>query len=167
MADKQPSGRGNRWHPKTTDEVIQDFWSFVDRSAEGCWEWQGQILSVNNYGRYRRKNPYGTERAHRIAWMIANGPIPKGMYVCHKCDNPPCVNPSHLFLGTQADNMQDMHLKGRGHAGESHANAKLSDEEVEIIRSNPLGVTQRELASKFGVSESLVSQIINNRKRVA
>ena len=93
---------------KTKDEIR--FWSKVDRSGD-CWEWMA----------YRLPKGYGTMRianrrkglAHRISWEIHFGPIPTGMHVLHKCDNPPCVNPDHLMLGTAADNIHDMVDKGR------------------------------------------------------
>ena len=84
------------------------FWEKVDKHAEGgCWVWTG-TRQVFGYGislRYRL--------AHRVSWEIANGPIPDGLWVLHRCDNPPCVNPAHLFLGTQTENMRDMTAKGR------------------------------------------------------
>ncbi len=86
------------------------FWQKVQK-GDGCWEWQGS----------RNKLGYGITslrgraiRAHRVSWEIVNGPIPDGLLVCHRCDNPACVRPDHLFLGTQIDNLRDMRTKGRG-----------------------------------------------------
>jgi hypothetical protein len=92
------------------DTEVGRFWSKVDKSGE-CWVWTAKALCENGYGRfYVGKKPL---RAHRYSWELANGPITDGLFVCHRCDNPPCVNPAHLFLGTHQDNMQDMVAKGR------------------------------------------------------
>jgi hypothetical protein len=102
-------------HPQYTPEQTARFWSRVDRSGD-CWLWTGA------------RHPFGYGMvvlgrrwyAHRLAWTLSNGPIPAGMCVLHRCDNPPCVNPTHLFLGTFRDNTADMHAKGRGIVGDQH-----------------------------------------------
>jgi hypothetical protein len=89
------------------------FWTRVDKSGE-CWVWTGAHLPTG-YGRLT-----GAKRgmyAHRFSWELHNGPIPDGLLVCHKCDNPPCVRPDHLFLGTNVDNIRDRDAKGRGNGG--------------------------------------------------
>lgn len=98
------------------------FWTKVEkRDVSACWPWKGSVMG-EGYGRYRQAY------THRLAWMLANGPIPAGLFVLHKCDNPPCCNPDHLFLGTQADNVRDRDAKGRHWvpSGERHPCAKLN-----------------------------------------
>lgn len=98
--------------------IVDRFWSYVDRSSsEGCWEWKGG-RGLRGYGKFWL-NPR-TLPAHRFSWELANGPIPDGLFVCHHCDNPPCVRPDHLFLGTPKDNQQDAIAKGRSVPLEQH-----------------------------------------------
>ena len=96
--------------------LIQRFWSKVDREPDdGCWVWTGTRGGSGAYGMVR--NEFGeVEFAHRVAWRMANGPIPGDLYVCHRCDYPPCVRPTHLFLGTALENTHDSIRKGRAHA---------------------------------------------------
>src|SRR5437899_2411616 len=108
----------------------------------GCWIWQGATNSMG-YGRLHWSGT--TVLAHRAAWFVANGPIPDHMCVCHRCDTPLCVRPSHLFLGTHSDNMKDSYAKGRHQPvrlyGTRHGMAKLTDPKVrEIRRLGALGV---------------------------
>ena len=141
-----------RWEPASVR-----FWKNVDRQEGGCWVWTAAKASTG-YGCFHDKRPY---RTHRYSWLIHNGPIPAGLLVLHKCDNRLCINPDHLFLGTHAENSQDMVNKGRSkgpnNAGEKHGESKLTDAAVREIRESPL--KGRELAAKFGVSESAVSMV--------
>ena len=103
-------------------------------------------------------------RAAYTAWI---GPIPDGQFVCHRCDNPPCINPKHLFLGTPHDNSADMAAKHRSANGEWKRTHKLTDDQVAEIRSRYAegGVTQRQLAEEFGVSQQLVGLLAQRRRR--
>ena len=105
-------------------------------------------------------------RAHRLAWEKANGPIPKGMLVCHTCDNRACVNTAHMFLGTHADNNADMASKMRSTIGSRNPSAKLNEAQVSSLRGELLapGVSQKELATKYGVSMSTISNIKNGKR---
>lgn len=150
------------------------FWARVAKDGpNGCWRWLG---SRNGDGRPTigagGKTGRGakTLRPHRVSWELVNGPIPDGLVVCHKCDNPPCTNPDHLFLGTQGDNMRDCFAKGRRgiypRAGENNGNAKLTWEEVREIRSLYVRgqISQTTIANRFNVPQTTISGIISGRK---
>lgn len=141
------------------------FWSkMVILGADDCWVWQ-RARDPKGYGRYGvgKKMCF----AHRHAYALTFGPIPEGLCCLHKCDNPPCCNPSHLFLGTQADNMRDMFAKNRHPPvqGERHPRAKLTDANVvEIRRLYATGLyIQQELADKYGVHCSIIGFIVNRK----
>lgn len=101
---------------------------------------------------------------HRLSWIFANGPIPAGMFVCHRCDNPPCINPEHLFLGTHADNLRDASRKGRMHPGERHGMHRLTERDVlETRRLLAEGVRGTVIAAKFGISKNTVYHVKKGR----
>ena len=146
--------------------VIDRFWEKVDRSGgpDACWEWQAS-KTKSGYGMFTPKHSHKTV-ASRFSWELANGPIPHGMHICHKCDNPSCVNPSHLFVGTPFDNQHDRIAKGRPNgaelrrgisqnAGETNPSSKLSWSQVMILR-DAFSAFVREWAEQYGVSGTTV-----------
>ena len=124
------------------------FWDYVDKSGS-CWEWTGSKCS-KGYGNAWINGSY--IGAHRASWEMTNGSIDKGFHVLHKCDNPACVNPDHLFSGTNADNVADKLKKGR-------QQSKLNADQVKVIKRNIGSVSQAKLAEWFGVDQSLISRI--------
>lgn len=131
---------------------MPEFW---DRVATGrpdeCWLWLGPTKG-NGYGSFRG------QYAHRFSWEIANGPIPKGMLIRHSCNNPPCVNPGHLSLGTKKTNAHDMVLARR------HPKNKLTPEQVvEIRRRVAAGESQRSVANDYPVGWTMIGEIIRGR----
>jgi hypothetical protein len=103
--------------------------------------------------------------AHRVAWAIHTGELPPSdLQVCHRCDNPPCVNPDHLFLGTRAENMADMVAKGRSARGERAWMSPLTEADVlEIVRLSDTDLSQREIGERFGITQSSVAQIVHGK----
>lgn len=116
----------------------------------------------NGYGMIKSNGVH--QRAHRVAWEIENGPIPDGLLVCHRCDNRPCCNTNHLFLGTHQDNFDDMVAKGRGHIGEKNGRARLTAASVRHIRTRlGLGFSQSGLAREYGVAPGTIHAIASGR----
>ena len=145
------------------------FWAKVDvRGENECWEWMA--CKAQGYGRIGLGGVgAGAENAHRLSWELHHGDIPDDLYVLHKCDNRGCVNPAHLFLGTQAENIADMVAKGR-HArvaqkGERNGRAMLTKDQVIEIRHRYAegGVTLRHLGEEFGVCPATASHIVQGR----
>lgn len=148
------------WNKQTLE---QRFNSRVLRGApDECWSWTGSALA-SGYGQIRVEGK--TTTAHRVAWALAHGAIPAGQVVCHKCDNPVCCNPAHLFLGTPKDNVQDMIQKGR--KAKSHAPhtrmRKLTDDAVRAIRKDtrPAHI----VAHEYGVDEGTVYNVRARRRK--
>lgn len=145
---------------------VERFEAKVDRSGE-CHVWTGAIVA-EGYGSFwcGEVNDAGhpiNVRAHRWAWEQAHGPIPAGMVVMHRCDNPPCVRLDHLRLGTLAENSADMAAKGRSLRGERAPGAKLGPEQVAAIRSLGGTRSQQSIADEFGISQKQVSNILAGR----
>jgi len=157
-------------------KVIDQFWAKVDiRGLNDCWLWQARTRSGYGYFQFSRETgrKIGSRNilAHRMSWVIEHGSIPDNMCICHRCDTPLCVNPTHLFLGTQRDNLFDMAHKGRANLrglrkgqpnGSNHPGAKLKEGDVLQIReayANKL-CSQSVLAQKYGVSQTNISSIV-------
>lgn len=138
--------------------TLQERFDLYAQKGEGCWRWLSYI-DPQGYGRlhYNRKPML----ANRLSYLLHFGEIPEGKMVCHKCDNPSCVNPDHLFLGSQSDNMADMYTKGRerkrGKKGTTHPQAKLTDDAVRAIRASKS--SDAELAKSHGVSRPTIHSI--------
>lgn len=152
--------------PQRHQTAAQRFWSKVNKSnSSGCWLWTASVQ--HHRGGYGKLKVQGvTKRAHRVAWELTNGPVPEGLFVLHNCpggDNPRCVNPAHLWVGTNDENMADMSRKGRvsDRRGEKHHRVKLTASQVREIlrRTKEGGETQKQLAAHFGVCRSTIGMI--------
>lgn len=150
--------------------VLTRYWAKVDQSGE-CWDWTG-FCDRDGYGMFWDGEVDGrgrpkSRRVTRYAYRTFVGPIPNGMLVCHRCDNPSCVRPAHLFLGTPAENSADMTAKGRS-ATATNRHAVLTPEQVEEIRAAYVqrakgkhgSVRQIDLARQYGVTQAQVSKIV-------
>lgn len=140
---------------------VERFEKFIERIPfSGCWLWTGKI-NDSGYGVWRQTPTQNYQRAHRLFYKLLIGAIPDGVFVCHRCDVPCCVNPAHLFLGSQKDNMADAAAKGRTAKGMMHGQSKLNSEDVLKIRSS--FETQEELALRFGVTRTTIGRIRNRK----
>ncbi len=147
---------------------LQRFWDKVSlTSKESCWIWTG-AKTRQGYGSFVvRSRPFETMLAHRVSWELHNGPIPGGMQVLHTCDNPPCINPAHLYLGNNDDNVADRMEKGRhvsvGVLGERNPQAKINRFDVLTIREEYTPERRKSLALRFGISEGHVVRIARGK----
>ena len=132
--------------------TLDEFWSHFAPTTGGCWEWTG-ARHTKGYGLVRWNGRM--QRVHRLVWNLTKGEVPPGLLVCHRCDNPPCGNPDHLFLATASQNLQDMAQKGRA----TYHRAKLTQAEVAAIRTAT--GTRPEIARTFGISTRHVYRIRN------
>lgn len=161
------------------DQIVTHFWTKVNKAGPvpqhrpdlgPCWVWTASCKE-NGYGQFyiNRRPVY----AHRFSYLIAHGVIPDGLRVLHRCDNPPCVRPSHLFVGTARDNMDDALAKGRIPMGERRAQARLADAQVAAIRAlvairgGVKRLEKRLIARAVGVSEHYLDDILSTRRRRA
>jgi len=145
-------------YPHKRRPLANKFWEKVDKKGPNdCWEWTGSKI-LAGYGKINVSGK--TVSAHRISWEMANDPIPKGMCVLHHCDNKACVNPAHLFLGTNADNSRDMTEKERQARGEANGESKLTEQDIHEIRVFlDAGYIQSEIAEGYGVGHVAIHYI--------
>lgn len=143
------------------------FWAKVDRrGADECWPWRG-ARDLEGYGRVEL-GAGRVGRAHRSAYQYAVGPLPTGLLALHRCDNPPCCNPAHLYAGTPADNMADRDARGRRRnpyvpaLGEHHPHSKLTEASVRAIRARYAagGVSYQRLATEYGVTNATIGCVV-------
>lgn len=135
---------------------VEKFLSKVVKS-NGCWFWTGAV-STHGYGNVWFNGAWTS--AHRLSWELRNGAVPDGLFVLHRCDVRNCVRPSHLFLGTQRDNLDDMTVKGRRIHGDTHPNSKLTSEDVIRLREmRTRGVRLKDIAKVFGVSRQTAGDV--------
>lgn len=157
-----------KWETASEEEkwkrVKQGFEKKVIKNHDNCWGWKGNTHSSLGYGRVQYNNKHKMKAAHNISWMIHRGIIPDGMRVLHKCDNPICTNPDHLFLGTQYENVRDMVYKNRQAKGSKCGLAKLNEEKVKEIKNLlEKGVSAAILSAEYGVSKTVIFNIKNNK----
>lgn len=142
---------------KPTEHELANFWSKV-RKGDDCWEWQG---ARTPFGHGVFSNKAGMKTAHRFSYLIHHGEMPQGMFVCHKCDNPACVNPAHLEIGDQFDNMGGCSKRGRIARGNRHPRSKLTDVKAKaILMLYRDGVGLMELTQMFRVSQNAIRQVV-------
>lgn len=156
---RRPSEKHHTW-AMTAEERFHHF----TEKSDGCWVWRG-AKNTRHYGLFYYEGR--TIGAHRYSYALHYGEFPDDLYVCHSCDNPCCVNPAHLFLGTAADNSRDRDEKGRGvHPnGDAHHLSKITNSQVAEIISMKGLMTQKTIAKIFGIDQSHVSRIMNGHKR--
>lgn len=135
----------------------------IPDDKDDCWVWLGAKRGKSGYGNFKIVSNV-TVSAHRLSYAMVNGKTPGDLMVCHRCDNPGCINPGHLFLGTHDDNMADMVAKGRSHSPESvgakNPYAKLTEDQArQVIEMLASGMTNKSIAAEFGVTHAAISRI--------
>lgn len=149
--------------------TVDRFWAKVQKT-DGCWLWTGSTSGKPGfwYGTLnvtRDSGDYYPEYAHRLSWKLHNGPIPEGASVLHTCDVTRCVNPAHLFLGTQTDNMADASAKGRLHVPRPRRHKLTSEQLAQFAPMRAAGLLLHEIAAHFGVTKGYVSLVLNGKRR--
>lgn len=142
------------------DQVRARFEAYCAPVPEsGCWLWMGPARNRKGYGAI---DVHGVRlQAHRLSYVLHKGPVPKHKLVCHKCDTPLCVNPDHLFLGTNADNMRDAMAKGRLHIPEASVRVALDAEQLKALRHDAETMSQRALCAKYGIGKGTVHRALH------
>ncbi len=154
-------------HPNYTSKDVQRFWSKVRLpdliGTDECWLWMACCTKLG-YGRFYFCHEQMS--AHRASYIFSIGPIPDDLFVLHHCDNPPCVNPAHLFLGTNADNVKDAINKSRWPVGDHHSQHRLTADQVIELRGRFLtdNITKKELAAEYGITDVMVGKIIRRER---
>jgi hypothetical protein len=141
------------------------FMEKINKTDNGCWEWTG-AQTRGGYGHFRRfvDGKWKMYKAHRYSYEYFKGFLEKHLLVCHRCDNPLCVNPEHLFKGTTKDNLDDMSKKGRRTFGRSIKHQWLDWEVVKSIRTDyAKGISQAELSRLYKISKSQINRVVNNQ----
>lgn len=139
---------------------IKRFYAKV-RKTPSCWDWTA-CKDKDGYGFFKLNGKQ--EKAHRVAYVLKHGSIPVGTLICHTCDNPSCVNPDHLFAGSQQENLHDMVIKGRSTSTEKNPASKLTSNDVAEIRFKfDSGKSQTVLSKEYNVSQAQISRIVTNR----
>lgn len=156
---------------RKTRDPRERFWEKVNKDGPTlrpelgpCWIWSAS-LRKDGYGQVHFRGQ--ARAAHKVAWILERFELGRGECVCHACDNPACVRPDHLFVGTHEDNVRDKVAKGRHPTGSNCWQAKLSDEDVGAIRAAVLGgQSQKLVAAQFGINQGYVSKLVSNLRRV-
>jgi hypothetical protein len=147
---------------------LNRFWTKVDQSGgiDACWNWTAS--GAAGYGRLKDRDGKGLVLAHRVAYEETYGPVPEGLVIMHSCDNPLCVNPNHLYAGTQSENMQDCASKGRifikDQLGEKNSLARLTADKAREIRARweQEDITMQDLADSYQVSRGAINNVVHN-----
>lgn len=151
------------YYEKSPEERFHE--KYLNCGKDNCWNWIAAKDS-DGYGRFRDGKSKHMILAHRFSYEIFHGQTPSGLFVCHTCDNPSCVNPSHLFLGSQKQNMNDMAIKERwrGYLGDEHYKSALTSQQVILIRESLLNsISSSTIAREYNVSKSAIEHIRHNR----